>query len=207
MDKEALIKDYLPFVRAIVCKIKRSIPADISAEDLESHGRVGLVEAAGRYNPALNCSFRTYAYYRVRGAILDALRYDKTLRADSTIQFLGCTNSFLERNIIRESESHSYGSLNEFGETVNSIATIHLLSEHQENEVENKLLNKEKRIWLNKAIGKLPERERTVIKAVYFKDMNLLEIAEELKISVSQISRIHRKGIDRLRKILTARNE
>ena len=46
----------------------------LSFEELESVGNEALVRAAMRYDPSSPASFATYAHYRVRGAMIDAIR-------------------------------------------------------------------------------------------------------------------------------------
>lgn len=74
MDRRALLDQYAPYVRAIAGKIKKTVPQEISFDELYDYGIIGLLEAADRFDPALGANFMTFAYYRVRGAIYDGLR-------------------------------------------------------------------------------------------------------------------------------------
>ena len=74
MDRRALVEMHAPYVRSIVGKIKKSVPHDISFEELYDYGIIGLLEAADRFDPSQGVAFTTYAYYRIRGAIYDGLR-------------------------------------------------------------------------------------------------------------------------------------
>lgn len=69
-----LIEAHLPLVDKIAGGIARRLPRWIRVEDLVSAGRLGLVQAANRYNPARNDSFGAYATPRIRGEIKDELR-------------------------------------------------------------------------------------------------------------------------------------
>ena len=74
MDRRALVELHAPYVRSIVGKIKKSVPHEISFEELYDYGIIGLLEAADRFDASLGVAFTTYAYYRIRGAIYDGLR-------------------------------------------------------------------------------------------------------------------------------------
>lgn len=73
-DRRALAEQYIPYVRSIAGKIKKTLPHDVPYEDLVEYGMIGLLEAADRYDPSLGANFMTFAYYRIRGAIYDGLR-------------------------------------------------------------------------------------------------------------------------------------
>lgn len=73
-DRSQLVQQYLPYVRHIAGKVKRSLAKEIEYEDLVEYGMVGLFEAADRYDAAQGANFMTFAYYRIRGAIYDGLR-------------------------------------------------------------------------------------------------------------------------------------
>src|SRR5437588_12892709 len=72
--RENLILEHLPQVKLIARRIHERLPGSISLDDLISAGVVGLISAIDRYNPANEVKLRTYAEYKIRGAILDLLR-------------------------------------------------------------------------------------------------------------------------------------
>jgi RNA polymerase sigma factor FliA len=73
-SRDQLIVDHLDFVRHVLGRIVAGLPKGIDFENLEAAGVLGLVEAAGQYDPAREVPFKTYAFPRVRGAIFDELR-------------------------------------------------------------------------------------------------------------------------------------
>ena len=73
-DRDRLIEKHLKLVHAIAAKLRRSLGRSIEYQDLVAYGSKGLVEAAARFDPQQGVTFTTYAYYRVRGAMLDGLR-------------------------------------------------------------------------------------------------------------------------------------
>jgi RNA polymerase sigma factor for flagellar operon FliA len=72
--REQLISEHMPVVRSIARRLHEQLPAHVSRDDLYSAGVVGLLEAIDRFDPSKGVLFRTYAQYRIRGAILDSLR-------------------------------------------------------------------------------------------------------------------------------------
>src|ERR1043165_7595934 len=73
-DKDALIMEYAPLIRFIAQKIAVRLPSHIELDDLISSGVIGLMDAIEKYDPKRDNKFKTYAEFRIRGAILDELR-------------------------------------------------------------------------------------------------------------------------------------
>src|SRR5437763_15132313 len=73
-ERERLILEHLPQVRLIARRIHERLPESVSLEDLVSTGTIGLIAAIDRFDPAHNVKLKTYAEYKIRGAILDSLR-------------------------------------------------------------------------------------------------------------------------------------
>ena len=73
-EREQLILQHLPQVRLIARRIQERLPENISLEDLVSTGVIGLIAAIDNFDPSHNVKLKTYAEYKIRGAILDSLR-------------------------------------------------------------------------------------------------------------------------------------
>src|SRR5579871_1526317 len=73
-QREQLILEHLPQVRLIARRIQERLPENISLEDLVSTGVIGLISAIDNFDPTHNVKLKTYAEYKIRGAILDSLR-------------------------------------------------------------------------------------------------------------------------------------
>src|SRR5579862_7001750 len=73
-ERERLILEHLPQVRLIARRIHERLPESVSLEDLISTGIIGLISAIDRFDPGHNVKLKTYAEYKIRGAILDSLR-------------------------------------------------------------------------------------------------------------------------------------
>src|ERR1044071_5648017 len=72
--KEKLIMEYAPLIKFIAQKIAVRLPSNIEFDDLVSSGVIGLMDAIDKYDPTRDNKFKTYAEFRIRGAILDELR-------------------------------------------------------------------------------------------------------------------------------------
>src|SRR6201988_4983956 len=73
-ERERLILEHLPQVRLIARRIHERLPESVNLEDLISTGVLGLIAAIDRYDASHNVKLKTYAEYKIRGAILDSLR-------------------------------------------------------------------------------------------------------------------------------------
>src|SRR3569623_658689 len=73
-DRDSLVQQHLGLVQSVARKLRKQITARIDFDDLVGYGSKGLIEAAERFDPAHGVAFTTFAYYRIRGAMLDGLR-------------------------------------------------------------------------------------------------------------------------------------
>src|SRR5579871_618506 len=73
-EKDKLIMEYAPLIKFIAQKIAARLPSNIDIDDLISAGVIGLMDAIEKYDPSRDNKFKTYAEFRIRGAILDELR-------------------------------------------------------------------------------------------------------------------------------------
>ena len=72
-ERERLILEHLPQVRLIARRIQERLPDSISLDDLVSNGVLGLISAIDNFDALQNVKLKTYAEYKIRGAILDSL--------------------------------------------------------------------------------------------------------------------------------------
>ena len=66
--------EHLPIVRFLARRIHERLPQHVDMEDLVSAGVLGLMDALTKFDPEKKVQFRSYAQFRIRGAILDSLR-------------------------------------------------------------------------------------------------------------------------------------
>src|SRR5256886_13237214 len=73
-ESDALIQEYAPVVKYVAQRLACRLPDWICLDDLISTGVLGLMDAIAKYDPTRGTTFKTYAEWRIRGAMLDALR-------------------------------------------------------------------------------------------------------------------------------------
>ena len=104
--QEQMIVQYAPLIKYIASRLALRLPSHISLDDLISSGIIGLIDAIHKFDPGKNISFKTYAEFRVKGAILDELRsldwIPRSVRKKSHI--LERAYAELERNLGRPAE-------------------------------------------------------------------------------------------------------
>ena len=104
--QEQMIVQYAPLIKYIASRLALRLPSHISLDDLMSSGIIGLIDAIHKFDPSKNISFKTYAEFRVKGAILDELRsldwIPRSVRKKS--HTLEKAYAELERNLGRPAE-------------------------------------------------------------------------------------------------------
>ncbi len=73
-SQERLVLQYAPLIKYIATRMALRLPPHISLDDLISSGMIGLLDAIKKFDPLKNINFKTYAEFRIKGAILDELR-------------------------------------------------------------------------------------------------------------------------------------
>ena len=72
--REKLITDFVPIVNTIARRLEIYASSSYGFEDLVSVGLMGLLDAIEKFQPGKGAIFKTYAWHRIRGAILDEIR-------------------------------------------------------------------------------------------------------------------------------------
>jgi RNA polymerase sigma factor for flagellar operon FliA len=192
------------------------------SDDLTSTGVIGLLDALEKYDPVMQTSFRSYAKYRIRGAILDEIRNIQWAprSIQDKIQNLKRTYTKLEQALTRaptEAELAKALKLDtqEFRRMLVQIgpSTLLMLSQKiatggddadsHEVSIEDpnatdpldEVMSNEIRSLLANAIRDLPEREAIVITLYYYEEMTMKEIGEVLSLTESRICQIHASAL------------
>ncbi|HSR10543.1 MAG TPA: sigma-70 family RNA polymerase sigma factor, partial [Thermodesulfobacteriota bacterium] len=74
VDRDEMIIKYTPLIKYIAHRLAMRLPPNISVEDLMSAGVIGLMDALNKFDPDKKVQFKTYAEFRIKGAMLDELR-------------------------------------------------------------------------------------------------------------------------------------
>jgi RNA polymerase sigma factor for flagellar operon FliA len=222
-ERERLILQHLPQVRLIARRIQERLPENISLEDLISTGVIGLIAAIDNFDPSHNVKLKTYAEYKIRGAILDSLRgldwapRQKRRQAKRIEAAISAAEQRLKRapdeqEIAEELEI----SLEEYHEWLVEIRGLNIASleytpgEHgkdllhylpdADDNLPSKVLEKsELGRLLAEGIDGIPTMERTVLGLYYQEELTLREIAQVVKLHESRISQLKSQAILRLR--------
>jgi RNA polymerase sigma factor for flagellar operon FliA len=218
-DRDRLVEQHLSLVQAIAAKLKRSLGRSIEFDDLVGYGTKGLLEAAERFDATQGAAFTTFAYYRVRGAMLDGLRtMGWYSRADyARYRAEERANEYLQNQSERDAAGEQAGgqanraeAMESIAEILGGVATIHITSlEAAASVADEKLPAPDadiQRVQANaqvrKALAGLPDKERALMELYYFGDKNLEEAGAALGLSKSWACRLHARAVGLLRDAL-----
>jgi len=213
--RDELINQYMPYASSIANRVCQSLSSAVDYEEVLCNARLGLLEAAKRFDDSQDVDFKTFAYYRIKGAIYDGLRRSgwlpRTLYAK--IKFEEAANDYMQNKALYNRDSVTGGETekkktNPVTETVNSLASIYIVSldASEDFEVEDtKAVDVEQRTefmqvrkHMRNAIGTLPEKEKLLIMMYYFQNRTLEEVGERLGLSKSWTSRLHARALSLL---------
>ena len=166
----------------VVNRITPRLPKAVSEEELHAAGMMGLWKAARSYDPSKGAEFKTYAYHRIRGAVLDGLR----------------TLDFLPRSIRKKARQAGVAAPSILGLPTNDDGSETLAGGGVEQSVENSDLHEA----LLREMEDLPEKMRAVMHLYYQEGMKMRAIGERLGLTESRVSQIHSNAIARLRRSL-----
>ena len=219
--EERWILENLPLVRHIACKVAANMLSGVDMEDLISAGTVGLVRAARAYDPGRDAEFKTYAYIRIRGAIIDELRgksflpssvHARVKHVQQTYRKLvsengeppgdvelakaaGMSQQQLYRTLqeARKRRFLSIHGLSEDQPTRSAIVPVDKSPSPEDQSERNELLAR-----LTDAVRELPKRDRLLLLLYYERDLNMKEIAQTLNLTESRISQLHASALFKL---------
>ena len=226
-EQERVLLEHLPIVRFLARRIHERLPQHVDIEDLVSAGVVGLMDAFQKFDPGKKVQFRSYAQFRIRGAILDSLRTldwsPRELRrkgraVEEAIRVLtaragrapGEAEVAVEMGLSLEDYQQVLGDLKGL-----EIGTLHM--ERNEDSGEEELayvpgrpeedplfrcLRGELEERLSEAIANLPDRERLVMTLYYYEEMTMREIGLALGVVESRVSQVHASAVVHLRSAL-----
>jgi len=214
-EKDKLVLQFLPAVRAMAYRLKERLPSNIDVNDLISIGTEEAIKLSRRYDENKNDFFWGYAKQRVYGSMLDYLRSLDTLSRNNR-RLIKAIDSECEKYMNKHDEEPNDEYLsNVIGESVKKIQEVRNISEasmvlpineqmaiFDKNNTEN-IIEKDALIEsIKKVLKTLKQREQLIIQLYYFEELNLKEISDILNISESRISQIHKKLIRTIRNTL-----
>jgi RNA polymerase sigma factor for flagellar operon FliA len=226
-ERDRLLLEHLPSVRYIAHRIHERLPQHVELDDLISSGIVGLIDAFNKFDHTKQVQFKSYAQFRIRGAILDSLRVldwsPRELRrkgraVQEAIQTMTCNlqRTPTETEIARELNLgiHEYqlllgqlkgleiGSLNVEHNDDSGEDQLAYIAGSPEDDPLFRCLQGEMRQLVVDAIEELPEKERMVLTLYYYEELTMKEIGLTLGVVESRVSQIHSAAVVRLRSSL-----
>ena len=227
-QQEQLLLDHLSMVRYVAWSIHERLPQHIELDELVGAGTLGLLDAARKFNATKNVQFRSYAQFRIRGAILDSLRSldwsPRELRrkgrameeADRALQ--GRLGRPAQDTELAREMGIPLAELQQLAGKLRGLQVASLHAERGEDSGDDELaslparesdnplfqcLQHESRQRVVDAIDALSERERLVMTLYYFEEMTMKEIGQILNVVESRVSQIHHLAVSRMRHLLS----
>ena len=224
--EDQLIK-HAPLVKRVVTRMAARFPPVVDQEELEQVGMIGLLDAVDKFDPTRDVQFKTYAEFRIKGAILDELRsmdwVPRSVRAATNewgtawrkqtfelgrepsdqemAEQMGKNMDEYHEFIVKASPTPLI-SIEEFKGHSNeedSVSLLEILSKPGEKDPFSILTLQQMKNKLAEAVSELDEREQLVLSLYYEEEMNLKEIGEILGVIESRVSQIRTKTILKLR--------
>ena len=226
-ERNSLIVEFSPMVRYIAQRIAERLPANVELDDLMSTGVLGLIDAIEKYDPDKGAKFKTYAEFRIRGAIMDDLRamdwVPRSVRQRASA--IDDVHKKLEQKLGRvptDEEAATAMGLNaeEYYENLNAAKSMPIfslddlgisdkkgdkkslldcLAGSKDSDPQVSLRLTELKTVIAEAIDSLSEKERLMVSLYYYEELTMKEIGKVLDITESRVSQIHSKAVQKLR--------
>lgn len=226
-DRDQMLIEHLPRVRYVARRIHERLPQHVELEDLVSAGVVGLIDALSKYDYTKRVQFKSYAQFRIRGAILDSLRtldwsprelrrkgraVEEAIR--TLTQRLGHAPSEQEiatemalplgeyQHLLGELKGLEIGSLQVERSEDSGDEELAYIPGSPDDDPLFRCMQGEMKQRLMDAIDQLPEKERLVLTLYYYEELTMKEIGLTLGVVESRVSQIHSSAVVRLRAAL-----
>lgn len=205
-ESQRLVMSCQGLVRTIAWKIHRKVSRHIELDDLISYGQVGLVEAARRFDLSRGLEFTTFAYHRVRGAILDGLSRMSWFKE---VDYARGRYEVTANEVMQTEESHG-ADVEALTDSATRLGVIHLFCNYSEERIDavedsdpsDLASRNELRTRLVELLTTLDTEARDLIHAVYFEGLTLEQAGARAGFTKSWASRAHARAIRTLAKNL-----
>jgi len=223
-ERDRLLLEHLPTVRYLARRIHERLPQHVELDDLISAGVVGLIDAFSKFDHAKKVQFKSYAQFRIRGAILDSLRTldwsprELRRKGRAVEEAIRTTTQRLGRAPAEPEVAKEMGvSLTDYQTLLGELKGLEIGSLHMERSEDSgdeelsyipgpaeddplfRCLKGEMKQRLADAIDELPEKERMVLTLYYYEELTMKEIGLTLGVVESRVSQIHSSAVVRLR--------
>ncbi|SHL00720.1 sigma-70 family RNA polymerase sigma factor [Rhodothermus profundi] len=223
-NREAVVLAAVPLVRSLVGRLSVPDHPLVTREDLENVGLMGLLQALDSYDPQRGTPFVSYAYGRIRGALVDYLRSIDALprerrrklaelqQAIDTLRqtlggepddqdvadYLGISLQEYHTLLTDAQRRFALSLQDTIGEDGDQSVLETIPNEDAEKQFE--AIDRASLIeYISKLIQRLPEREQNILALYYYENLTLREIAQLLGLTEARISQILGKTLLTLR--------
>lgn len=229
--RERLIIEYAPLVKTIVGRLRMKLPSHVGQDDLLSAGTIGLLDAIDKFDETKGVEFKSYAEFRIRGAVIDELRsmdwVPRSVRKNE--KRLQEAYAKVEKEKMRPAQDEEVAEelkvgIEEFHRLLDQVRGVSILNEEeisdlapQQGAMDSKWsmnwaikgtdpfqsvrLNEVKKVIAD-AIERLPKNERTVMTLYYYEELTMKEIGNIMGYTESRVSQLHTKSVLRLKSSL-----
>lgn len=226
-ERSAVILEYAPLVKLLANRLAMRLPPSVSLDDLTSAGILGLLDAIDRFDPSRDVQFKTYAEFRIRGAMLDELRsldwvarstrkkiHDMEKAIVAVEERLGRPADDLEIAEEMNIDLNAYHNILSMAKGIELLDLDGYVKSDKDNSESKRsfrsliqgdddpgdhVMASELRHVVADAIKTLSEKEQMVVSLYYYDELTLKEIGEVIGLTESRISQIHTKAIVKLR--------
>ncbi len=221
--RNQLVLEHVGLVKTLAVRLSRRVPAQVEVNELIGVGMIGLIDAAGRYEPSLGVPFEAFARRRIHGAMLDALRgldwaprAVRRMRRDVDAAIAGLRHRLQRAPDEAEIAAALNVSVTEYDRMLDQLRAVDLATVRQieagrsdqptyevavdpDEGPHAQLERAEMRRHLVSAIADLPERERQILSLYYEKELTLGEIGAVIGVGESRVSQLRTQAVARLR--------
>ncbi|MEP6902221.1 MAG: sigma-70 family RNA polymerase sigma factor [Actinomycetota bacterium] len=217
-ERDWLIEKHKPIVYHLAKKISQSLPVSTEMEDLVAYGQLGLIEASERFDKSRGNNFSTFAYYRIKGAIYDGLREMGAITRSRTHRFAAHANDVLMTEVDDSAAPSGAATIDDDIKTVenliDALIPIYFLSldDEQTKEIKDESAftsaDFETRDLLERirqVLDDIEPEEAEMLRKIYFKNIMMKDLAVQMGVTKSWISRLHARAIKHLQTALRDR--
>jgi len=226
-ERDRLISEYAPLVKTIAGRLALKLPRHISRDDLLGAGIMGLLDAVDKFDSEKGVEFKSYAEFRIRGAMLDELRsmdwVPRSVRRNGKRLQEAYFN--VEKGKMRPAEDDEVArelglDMEAFYQLLDEVRGISIINEEEIANIVpqtesndpwptsqsstgadplDSLRLSEIRDIIGQAIERLPKNEGTVVALYYYEELTMKEIGKVMGYTESRVSQLHTKAVIRLR--------
>ncbi len=214
-ESAAEIEAHRDLVERVVRRLVSELDLSCDQDDLRGYGFQGLLEAKQRFEPDRGVRFSTFAYYRVRGAMLDGVRMQGWMkrRAYAKLKAFEATDDVAESvgDASADKPQQSVAArAAAIDDVLSKVSAAYMIAAVGQDRVEDEstpetlLSGVEEQTTVKRNLARLPDKERALLESVYFDGVTIEQAGERMGLSKSWASRLHAKALERMRKSLTA---